>query len=212
MARIFGLLILLAGGWISNVLAAEPRTILIFGDSLSAGYGIRPEQAWPSLLQQRIGPGWQVVNASQSGETTAGGLTRLPAALDRHKPQIVVVELGANDGLRGLPIGATRRNLAAMIEQARANRAEVVLVGMQMPPNFGRAFTAKFSAMYRELAQEHKLPPPPFLLDGIADQPQWFQADQLHPIAQAQGRLLDNLWPTLSPLLTRSQTTSKKKK
>lgn len=212
MARIFGLLTLLAVCWTGGAWAAEPKTILILGDSLSAGYGIRPEQSWPHLLQQRVGPGWQVVNASQSGETTAGGLTRLPDALNRHRPEIVVVELGGNDGLRGLPIDATRRNLNTIVERARASRAEVLLVGMQLPPNFGAAFTAKFSAMYRQLAQQHKLPPPPFLLDGIADQPQWFQADQIHPIAQAQGRLLDNVWPALAPLLKRDEPAGKKKK
>jgi acyl-CoA thioesterase-1 len=181
--------------------AATPRTVLVFGDSLSAGYGLRREEAWPVLLQQKLGPNWQVVNASVSGETTAGGLTRLPAALKEHKPAIVIIELGANDGLRGLPLAGARQNLAAMIELDKAAGAKTLLVGMQMPPNFGAAFTAKFSAMFNDLALSYKLPTPPFLLDGIGDKPELFQADQLHPIASAEGALRDNVWKGLVPLL-----------
>jgi acyl-CoA thioesterase-1 len=184
--------------------AGEVRTLLVFGDSLAAGYGIRAEQAWPALLGQRLGTGWRVVNASQSGETTAGGLTRLPQALATHKPSIVVLELGANDGLRGLSIDTARRNLAKMIELAQAQRARVVLVGMQLPPNFGPAYTQKFASLFEELARQYQLPKPPFLLEGIADRPELFQADQLHPVAAAQPRLLENVWPAVARAVGRS--------
>ncbi|PHV10859.1 arylesterase [Chitinimonas sp. BJB300] len=181
-------------------LAAESKTLLVFGDSLSAGYGMTLRQAWPNLLQNRLGNNWRVVNASQSGETTAGGLTRLGATLKQHKPTIVLLELGANDGLRGLPVDAARKNLAAMIEQSQAIGARVALIGVQLPPNFGGPYTTKFAAMYGELARQYKLPPPPFLLEGIADKPALFQADQLHPIPAAQPQLLDNIWPALQQL------------
>jgi len=181
--------------------AATPRTVLVFGDSLSAGYGLRREEAWPVLLQQKLGTNWQVVNASVSGETTAGGLTRLPAALKEHKPAIVIIELGANDGLRGLPLDSARKNLASMIELDQAAGAKTLLISMQMPPNFGAAFTTKFSAMFDDLAQTYKLPKPPFLLDGIADKPDLFQADQLHPVARAEGTVRDNVLKGLTPLL-----------
>lgn len=158
-------------------------------------------QAWPSLLQQKLGSDWKVVNASQSGETTAGGLTRLPSALKQHKPAIVLLELGANDGLRGLPVAAARQNLEKMIVQSRAAGARVGLIATRLPPNFGAPYTTKFDAMFAELAKAHRLPTPPFLLDGIADQPNLFQPDQLHPTAAAQPRLLANVWPSLQPLL-----------
>ncbi|MDK2124247.1 arylesterase [Parachitinimonas caeni] len=175
--------------------------ILVFGDSLSAGYGIRVEQSWPALVQQQLGPKVQVINASQSGETTAGGLTRLPALLAEHKPSIVIIELGANDGLRGLPIDAARANLDRMITLSRDTGARVLLLAMRLPPNFGPAYTAKFRNMYDQLATQHKLPPPPFLLDGLADRPDQFQADQLHPTAQAQPQLVINIMPTLKRML-----------
>jgi acyl-CoA thioesterase-1 len=174
---------------------------MVFGDSLSAGYGLQNGEAWPNLLQQRLGPRWQVVNASVSGETTAGGLTRLPAALAEHRPAIVVVELGANDGLRGLPVAAAKQNLARMIELSREAGARTVLVSMRLPPNFGAAYTDKFAAMFDALAKQYKLPPPPFLLDHIADQSARFQTDQLHPIASAQSQLLDNVWPALQAVM-----------
>ncbi|QDQ29240.1 arylesterase [Chitinimonas arctica] len=188
-------------GLLGSAAAADAKTIMVFGDSLSAGYGLRMEQAWPSLLQQKLGAGWRVINASQSGETTAGGLTRLPAALQRHKPAVVLVELGANDGLRGLPVETARQNLAAIIEQSRRAGAKVALIAIRLPPNFGGPYTAKFDAMYGELAKQYKLAEPPFLFDGIADQPNMFQSDQLHPIAAAQPRLLANVWPVVAPLV-----------
>lgn len=193
-------------GLIVMVQAAEPKTspaktVLIMGDSLSAGYGIRLEQSWPALLQQRLGDKWRVVNASQSGETTAGGLTRLPAALQAHKPAVVVIELGPNDGLRGLPVAVAQKNLGQMIAQAQAARAKVLLVAMLLPPNFGGEYTSQFADMFPALAKQYKLPMPPFLLAGIADKPELFQADQLHPIASAQPRVLENVWPALKGLL-----------
>ncbi|GAB3242952.1 arylesterase [Chitinimonas naiadis] len=200
MARIVLFLSLLFGCLATSVSAAEPKTVLVFGDSLSAGYGIRIEQAWPSLLQQKLGDGWRVVNASQSGETTAGGLTRLPAALKQHRPDMVLLELGANDGLRGLPVETARQNLATMIEHSRKAGAKVGLIAVRLPPNFGAAYTTKFDAMFGELAKQYKLPVPPFLFDGIADRPELFQNDQLHPVANAQPRLLSNVWPAVQAL------------
>ncbi|MGQ5521977.1 arylesterase [Chitinimonas sp. PSY-7] len=200
MARIVLFLSVLVGLFGSAAFAAESKTLLVFGDSLSAGYGMMQRQAWPALLQNKLGSEWRVVNASQSGETTAGGLTRLGPTLKQHKPTIVLLELGANDGLRGLPVDAARKNLAAMIEQSQAAGARVALIGVQLPPNFGGPYTAKFAAMYAELARQYKLPPPPFLLEGIADKPALFQADQLHPIPAAQPYLLDNIWPLLQQL------------
>ncbi|GLR11693.1 arylesterase [Chitinimonas prasina] len=201
MARIVLFLGLLISLYTPTAWADGPKTLLVYGDSLSAGYGIRLEAAWPSLLQKKLGPGWRVINASQSGETTAGGLTRLPAALKAHKPDVILLELGANDGLRGLPVAAARANLVSMIEQSRASGARVGLIAVRLPPNFGGSFTAKFDAMFGDLAKQYKLPAPPFLLDGIADQPAQFQADQLHPVAAAQPRLLDNVWPMVSKLI-----------
>lgn len=187
-------------GCLVSAWAKEPRTVLVFGDSLSAGYGIRIEQAWPSLLQQKLGQDWRVVNASVSGETTAGGLTRLPAALKQHQPDFLLLELGANDGLRGLPVETARQNLTAMIELGRKAGAKVGLIAVRLPPNFGPAYTTKFDAMFGDLARQYKLPSPPFLFDGIADKPELFQGDQLHPIATAQPRLLDNVWPLVQAL------------
>jgi len=184
------------GGWAANV-----PTVLVFGDSLSAGYGLRAEEAWPSLLQQKLGSAWHVVNASVSGETTAGGLTRLPAALATHHPSVVLIELGANDGLRGLPLDTARANLAAMIEQTQAAGARPVLLSLRLPPNFGAAYTTKFAEMYETLAKQYKLPSPPFLLDHLADKPELFQPDQLHPIARAESQVLDNVMVVLGPVL-----------
>lgn len=192
-----------AGAPAQAVQLGVPATVLVLGDSLSAGYGIRLEQSWPALLQQRLGSDWRVVNASQSGETTAGGLTRLAPALQQHRPAVVIVELGANDGLRGLPVDLARRNLAAIIEAAQASKARVLLLSMQLPPNFGGAYTRQFQTMFSDLARQYRLPAPPFLLEGIADKPELFQSDQLHPVAQAQPTILDNVWPALKPLLRR---------
>ena len=178
--------------------------ILVLGDSLSAAHGIDPDAGWVTLLQQRLrqrGYPHTVVNASISGDTTAGGLTRLPAALQRNRPAILILELGANDGLRGLSLSQARDNLARMIDLAREAGARVLLVGMLIPPNFGPAYTEKFQDMYRQLAQQKQLPLVPFFLDGVAGDRSLMQDDGLHPRAAAQPRLLDNLWPQLQPLL-----------
>lgn len=179
------------------------RTILVFGDSLSAGYGIRQDAAWPSLLGQRLARearDYTVVNASISGETTAGGKARLKQALTQHKPAILVLALGANDGLRGLPIVEMRQNLTTMVKQATRRGIRVLLVGMRLPPNYG-PYADQFQAAFREVATATHTPLVPFLLDGIGEHAEQFQADGLHPTADAQPRLLDNVWPALLPIL-----------
>ena len=182
---------------------AAARTLLVFGDSLSAAYGLSPDQGWVHLLGERAAriDGWHVVNASVSGETTAGGLRRLPADLARHKPAMVVIALGANDALRGQPIAGIRDNLEKMVRLARQARAEPVLVGIMIPPNYGIDYAEQFRALYPALAAKNRVPIVPFLLEGIADKPELFQADQLHPTAPAQPIILDNVWKTLEPLL-----------
>jgi acyl-CoA thioesterase-1 len=187
-------------------IAAAP-VILVFGDSISAGYGLpRVEQGWVALLQARLkeqGYGYQVVNASVSGETTEGGLARLPRALKLHQPAIVVLELGGNDGLRALPVAEMHGNLARMAGLAQAAGAMVALVGMRMPPNYGPQYAAQFAQAYTDLARDQKLPLVPFALAGIALSPELMQADDIHPNAAGQPRLLDNIWPALKPLLKR---------
>jgi len=178
--------------------------ILVFGDSLSAGLGIRVEQGWVSLLARKIsqtGYGFKVINASVSGETTAGGLGRLPHALQVQQPRILVLELGANDGLRSLPLADTRANLERMITLARERGVTVLLLGMRMPPNYGERYTTGFQDMYSALARTHKLALVPFLLDQVALKPQLMQADGLHPNELGQPLLLDTVWPRLEPLL-----------
>ena len=183
--------------------AKEHATLLVFGDSLSAGYGIRQDAAWPALLQHRLKENrldYSVVNASISGETTSGGRSRLPELLTKHRPRIVLIALGANDGLRGLPLVTMRENLDAMIRATRAAKARVVLVGMRLPPNYG-PYADEFQQTFAQLARQEKVPLVSFLLEGIADQPRLFQADTIHPTAEAQPRLLDNVWGVLAPLL-----------
>jgi acyl-CoA thioesterase I len=186
---------------------AETPVILVFGDSISAGYGLaRVEQGWVALLQTRLkdqGYGYRVVNASVSGETTAGGLARLPRALMLHQPKIVILELGGNDGLRALPIAQMRANLTRMVDLSTAAGAKVLLLGMRMPPNYGPDYTEQFSACYGDLARDKKLPLVPFLLDGIALAPSLVQADDIHPNELGQPKLLANVWPVLQPLLRR---------
>jgi acyl-CoA thioesterase-1 len=184
--------------------SASARTLMVFGDSLSAAYNLSPEQGWVSLLAKRVSrldASWRVVNASVSGETTAGGLRRLSEDLKRHKPAIVVIELGANDALRGQPVAGIRSNLEQMIRLARQARAEPVLVGIMIPPNYGIDYAAEFRALYGDIAARHGVAFVPFLLEGIADNPALFQADQLHPTAQAQPRIVDNVWAVVEPLL-----------
>jgi acyl-CoA thioesterase I len=183
---------------------AEAPVILVFGDSISAGYGLPLEQGWVELLRSRLkaqGYGYQVVNASVSGETTAGGLARLPRALELHHPSIVILELGGNDGLRGLPIAQMRTNLTQMTSSSTAAGAKVLLLGMRMPPNYGPEYTKQFAMVFSDLASEKKISLVPFLLTDIALSPALLQADDIHPNAQGQPILLDNVWPTLKPLL-----------
>lgn len=184
--------------------AHAAATILVFGDSLSAGYGLAAGQSWPALLQERLRAEkfpYTVVNASISGETTAGGKSRLPAALKRHRPAVVVLALGANDGLRGLPTSAARDNLVAMTRQAKAAGARVLLVGMQLPPNYGPDYTREFNALFATVAKQEKAALLPFLLEPIALDDTAYQPDRLHPTATAQPKLLAHVWPALLPLL-----------
>lgn len=186
---------------------AAPPLILVVGDSLSAEYGLKRGEGWVPLLQQRIAaqkiPA-VVVNASISGDTTAGGRSRLPGLLAQHRPAIVLIELGANDALRGLPLAGTEDNLLAMTRAAQAAGAQVLLIGIQVPPNYGSDYTRKFGAVFDQVASQTKAALVPFLLQGIADAPDaanLFQADRIHPIAAAQPRMLDNVWPQLRKLL-----------
>ena len=179
--------------------------MLVVGDSLSAEYGLSRGAGWVALLEQKLKSekiDATIVNASISGETTSGGRARLPALLSAHKPEIVVIELGANDGLRGLPVDAASTNLREMIAMAQKQRAKVMLIGMRMPPNYGRSYTERFFGMYNALSKEFKAPLVPFMLEGVADKPALFQADRLHPNAQAHPIILNNIWPTFSKLIT----------
>jgi acyl-CoA thioesterase-1 len=181
-------------------------TVLVMGDSLSAGHGISQEESWVALLGQRLrteGYGYAVVNASITGDTTTGGLKRLPRALKVHQPEVVIIELGANDGLRGTPIEVMRSNLAQMIELSEAAGAQVVLAGMQIPTNYGGPYTRAFAAVYPELAKKYGTGLIGFILDGMALDITLFQADGIHPTAKAQTILLDNVWPVLEPKLVK---------
>lgn len=183
--------------------AQAAKTILVFGDSLSAGYGMHRDAAWPALLAQRLQErklDYSVVNASISGETTSGGRARIDAALDRYAPQIVIVALGANDGLRGLPVAGMRDNLSAIAGSAQKNKAQVLIVGQRLPPNYG-SYATEFHGVFGEVAKTRKTAFVDFLLDGVATNASLFQADNLHPTAEAQPRLLDNVWRGLAPLL-----------
>lgn len=191
--------LLLAG----PALAAE-RTVLVYGDSLSAAYGIAQAKGWVSLLGARVKqerPDYSVANASISGETTSGGLARFDKALAQHRPAVVILELGANDGLRGLPVTQMKANLAAMIEHAQRAGARVVLTGMRLPPNYGPDYTRAFEDAYAELAKRYKTALVPFLLEGFAEKPELFQPDRIHPTEAAQPMILDLVWKALRPLL-----------
>ena len=189
-------------------LAAEPGRILIVGDSLSAEYGLQRGSGWVALLQRRLEqqrPGWQVVNASISGDTTSGGRSRLPGLLAQHRPTVVVIELGANDALRGLPLDMTRDNLRAMTRSAREAGARVLLLGMQIPPNYGARHAEEFRRLYAEVAKAEKAALLPFFLAGVADAAMplaLFQADRIHPNEAAQPRMLDNVWGELRRLIS----------
>ena len=184
--------------------AAFARNILVVGDSLSAAYGIDVQSGWVEQLQKRLndqGHDYKVINASISGDTTANGRARLPRALAQHRPEVVILELGANDGLRALSLEQMKRNLAAMIEASRANGAKVVLVGIRLPPNYGMRYTDGFQKIYEDLAAKHRVPLVPFLLDGVYDRDGLMQPDGIHPTAAAQARILENVWSKLKPVL-----------
>lgn len=194
------------GLWLITVqgAATQATPILVFGDSLSAGYGLRPGEGWVPMLQKRLqaqGYVTPVINASVSGETTGGGVQRLPRALQLHNPSLVILELGANDGLRGLPIPEARANLEKMIGIVRAAGAQILLIGMKMPPNYGPRYTTDFYQMYTDIAQRDHVPIVPFLLESVALDPSYLQADGLHPNARAASLILDTVWPQLVPLL-----------
>jgi acyl-CoA thioesterase-1 len=198
---------------IPNSAVAAAPVMLVYGDSLSAAYGIPREQGWVTLLQQRLqkqGYPHQVVNASISGETTSGGLSRINAALKQHDPDIVLLELGANDGLRGLPVAAMQHNLTAMIEASQKAGAEVLLIGIMIPPNYGSGYTRQFSESFPALAKRYKLPLIPFLLDGVAGKRDLTLDDGLHPTAAAQSLILENVWGVLEPELDKKHSAKRK--
>ncbi len=179
---------------------SAPKTVLVLGDSLSAEYGLARGTGWVALAEKKVKAqklDAEIVNASVSGETTSGGRSRLPALLTKHKPGLVVIELGANDGLRGLPVAAAQANLKAMAEAADQAGAKVMLVGIRIPPNYGRDYSEKFYAMYGILSRELKAPLVPFMLEGVAEKTEMFQPDRLHPLAAAHPTILNNIWPVL---------------
>jgi len=183
---------------------AQQRNLLVWGDSLGAAHGIAAERGWVELLAQRVErefPAYRVINGSVSGETTTGGLERLPAMLAEHQPELVILELGGNDGLRGIPVKAIRDNLDAMIRLIQNAGGRVLLAGMRIPPNYGPRYTGPFHQNYFSLAEEHALPLLPFLLEGIPENPELMQDDGIHPLAEAQPIILENIWQTLEPML-----------
>ena len=190
-------------GWLAPLPAAT-KTLLVVGDSLSAAYGIDVSAGWVALLQQRLirnRMDYNIVNASISGDTTANGLARLPRLLDEHHPRIVVIELGANDGLRGLSLPEMQHNIKTMIEKAKSRGAKVLLLGIRLPPNYGKTYTERFHRVYEDVASESKVPLVPFILEGIATDRTLMQADGLHPDAEAQRKVLENVWTTLKSML-----------
>ena len=195
-------IVLLIAALASTCSAQAAKNILVFGDSLSAGYGIARDDSWVNLLQQELKkshPKLEVVNASISGETTSGGLRRIGKVLQLHAPAIVIIELGANDGLRGTPVKETEINLSAIIAQSQKANTKVLLIGNQIPPNYGLDYTRQFSSLFPKLAKKHNVALVPFMLEGI--KPEQFQADNLHPNAAGQPRIMKNVLPTLLPLL-----------
>lgn len=197
----------LVGGCLALLLItqqAAAQTLLVVGDSISAGLGLDTSQGWVSLLDKRLkdqGFDYQVVNASISGDTTAGGLARLPALLSEQKPKLVVIELGGNDGLRGMAPAQLQQNLSGMVERSQQAGAKVILLGMRLPPNYGQRYTDAFAKVFGSVASEHQIPLVPFFLEGVGGVQDMMQADGIHPAAAAQPKLLDNVWPTLKPLL-----------
>ena len=193
-----------ASAWSAAASPPDAPTLLVVGDSLSAGYGLSSGQGWVDLLQRKLtaqGYAYKVVNASISGDTTAGGRSRIAAALGTHKPRVVIIELGGNDGLRGSALDSVRANLDYMVETAQKAGAQVLIAGMQLPPNYGGNYVHKFAAMFADVARERKAALVPFLLEGFGDRPDLFQADRIHPTAQAQPLMMENIWPELKKLL-----------
>lgn len=191
--------------WLVLAPVAQAADVVVFGDSISAAYGLDVDKGWVAKLQQKLAnakpKAREVVNASVSGETTQGGLSRLPAVLAQHKPSVLVLELGGNDGLRGQPVPLMEQNLRAMIALARKSGAKVLLVGIRIPPNYGKGYTDAFAAVYPRIARDEHVPLVPFLLDGVAGNPALMQQDGIHPAANGQDRLMDNVWGKLKPLL-----------
>ncbi len=207
-ARIISLLVIIMSLYPLVARSAEEatNTLLVYGDSLSAAYGIQEAQGWVTLLESRLNEeNWpyKLINGSVSGETTTGGLERLPAMLSIYQPDLVILELGGNDGLRGLPLETLKANLKKMISLIRAEGGEVLLTGIQIPPNYGPRYTEPFFSLYTEIAEEDSLALVPFLIEGIPQQPELMQNDGIHPKAEAQIMILDNVWPYLEPMLSR---------
>jgi acyl-CoA thioesterase-1 len=201
MRRLFLAVLLLLG---LAPLPVAARTMLVLGDSLSAAYGMDVGSGWVALLGKRLERqkyDYQVVNASISGDTTANGLARLPGLLAAHRPSIIIIELGGNDGLRGLDLGQMKHNITVMVTKAKAGRARVLLVGIQLPPNYGNYYTQRFRRIYQEVAAEQQVGLAPFLLDGVATNHTLMQPDGIHANAKAQQKMLENVWPYLRPLL-----------
>jgi acyl-CoA thioesterase-1 len=195
-----GLVFALCAVW--SAAAAAAGTVLVFGDSLSAAYGISQKDGWVSLLGERLKPrDYTVVNASISGETTSGGAARIGDALERFRPDILVLALGGNDGLRGLPVAEMKANLATIVRAAQARKARVLVVGVRIPPNYGRQYTEAFFQAFAEVARQHRTAYVPFLLDGIGERRELFQPDQIHPTAAAQPLILETVWRGLEPLV-----------
>lgn len=205
--RVILSLLLLVFGFIPSVVSAdEPPVLLILGDSLSAGYGMDREDSWVNLLNlrfQEYGYSYRILNSSISGDTSQGGLTRLPRLLDRYTPEIVIIELGANDGLRGINPDITRENMTSMIQQSQSIGARVLLAGIKLPPNYGSAYLEKFESMYGDLATEYGTLLVPFFMQGVALNPEFLQPDNIHPNEAGQPVLLDNVWKVLEPALSR---------
>lgn len=202
LARILSFLVLAAAPGV-----ASAATLLVFGDSLSAGYGLSQEQSWPSLLEKRLREdnfSLRVANASISGETTAGGASRIEGALKTHRPDLVIIELGANDGLRGHNLDTMKRNLEAMVDASRRAKAEVLLVGMRLPPNYGTAYVEKFQRTFSDVARAKKIAFVPFLFEGFAEEARLFQADRVHPTSEAQALMLETVWKGLKPMLRKA--------
>jgi len=206
MRVILSLLLSVVGFIPTIALASESPVLLILGDSLSAGYGMDREKSWVNLLEIRFkeyGYSYRILNSSISGDTTQGGLSRLPRLIDRYQPEIVIIELGGNDGLRGIDPGITRENMTDMIRQSQAVGAQVLLAGIKLPPNYGSAYLQQFESIYTDLANEFDTLLVPFFMEGVALRPDLLQADTIHPNEKGQAVLLDNIWKVLQPALAR---------